>query len=136
MKLCPLKLKRVESGDYMTQDGRFRIRNTYYSSELPGRTGGAKGWLIEDMSGARPFLVSSTQRSKLRRVDSLGMARELVAGIIRWDAQASRLIKAGWIKFDNLEQPGVCWQSPTSGIWLTQTEAIIQLDKQEEEICC
>ncbi|RCJ20226.1 hypothetical protein A6S26_05755 [Nostoc sp. ATCC 43529] len=122
-----MKLQRIEAGEYITCDGRFYIRNTYYSNGIPGRSNTTKGWLIEDRSGATPFLVSITQKSKLRRVDTLGQAKEIVAGIIQRDAQAQKLQAAGWHKEDNAKQPGVCWRSPYSSRLLTQTEALLEL---------
>jgi hypothetical protein len=122
-----MKLQRIEAGEYLTPDGRFYLRNTYYSNGTPGRNNAAKGWLIEDRSGATPFPVSSTQKSKLRRVDTLAQAREIVAGIIQRDAGAQKLQTAGWYKEQNAKQPGVCWRSPYTGRLLTQTEALLEL---------
>lgn len=122
-----MKLQRIEAGEYLTPDGRFYIRNTYYSNGIPGRNNAAKGWLIEDRSGATPFLISNTQKSKLRRVDTLGQAKEIVVGIIQRDAQAQKLRQAGWCKEENPPQPGVCWRSPYTDHLLTQTEALLEL---------
>ncbi|MBD2254268.1 hypothetical protein [Nostoc parmelioides] len=122
-----MKLQRIEAGEYLTPDGRFYVCNTYYSNGIPGRSNTNKGWLIEDRSGATPFLVSSNQKSKLRRVDTLAQAREIVAGIIQRDADAQKLYTDGWCKEKNSEQPGVCWRSPYSGRLLTQTEAMLEL---------
>ncbi|MBN3910432.1 MAG: hypothetical protein HWQ35_28985 [Nostoc sp. NMS1] len=123
-----MKLQRIEAGEYLTPDGRFYVRNTYYSNGLPGRSNTTKGWLIEDRSGATPFQVSSSQKTKLRRVDTLAQAREIMARIIQRDAEAKKLRDAGWCKEENTKQPGVCWRSPYSGRLLTQTEALLELN--------
>jgi hypothetical protein len=122
-----MKLQRIEAGEYLTPDGRFYVRNTYYSNELPGRSNTTKGWLIEDRSGATPFKVSSSQKTKLRRVDTLAQAREIMARIIQRDAEAKKLRDTGWCKEENQQQPGVCWRSPYTGYLLTQTEALLEL---------
>ncbi|BAY14220.1 hypothetical protein [Calothrix sp. NIES-2098] len=123
-----MKLQRIEAGEYLTPDDRFYVRNTYYSNGTPGRNNAAKGWLIEDRSGATPFRFSSTQMSKLRRVDTLAQAREIVAEIVQRDADAQKLRQAGWCKEENPQQPGVCWRSPYTGRLLTQTEALLELN--------
>lgn len=122
-----MKLQRIEAGEYLTPDGRFYVRNTYYSNGLPGRSNTSKGWLIEDRSGATPFQVSCNQKSKLRRVDTLGQAKEIVARIIQHDAEAKKLRDVGWCKEDNPQQPGVCWLSPYTGKLLTRSEALLEL---------
>ncbi len=30
-----MKLQRIEAGEYLTPDGRFYVRNTYYSNGMP-----------------------------------------------------------------------------------------------------
>ncbi|WP_392530148.1 hypothetical protein [Nostoc sp. C117] len=122
-----MKLQRIEAGEYLTPDGRFYIRNTYYSNGIPGRSNTSKGWLVEDRSGATPFQVSSSQKTKLRRVDTLAQAREIMARIIQRDAEAKKLRDAGWCKEDNPQQPGVCWLSPYTDKLLTRSEALLEL---------
>ncbi|MHC5861790.1 hypothetical protein [Nostoc sp.] len=122
-----MKLQRIEAGEYLTPDGRFYVRNTYYSNGIPGRSNTSSGWLIEDRSGATPFQVSSSQKTKLRRVDTLAQAREIMARIIQRDAQAKKLCDAGWRKQENCQPPGLCWLSPHTGKLLTQTEALLEL---------
>ncbi len=122
-----MKLQRIEAGEYVTPDGRFYVRNTYYSNGIPGRSNISSGWLIEDRSGATPFKVSNSQKTKLRRVDTLAQSREIMARIIQRDAEAKKLRDAGWCKEDNPQQPGVCWRSPYTDRLLTQTEALLEL---------
>ena len=122
-----MKLQRIEAGEYLTPDGRFYVRNTYYSNGLPGRSNTSRGWLIEDRSGATPFQVSSSQKSKVRRVDTLSEAKEIIALISECDRNEQTLLNAGWRKEDNVQPPGVCWLSPHSGKLLTRSEALLEL---------
>lgn len=122
-----MKLQRIEAGEYLTADGRFYVRNTYYSNGLPGRSNTTKGWLIEDKSGLTPFQVSSNQKTKLRRVDTLTEAKEIIALLVECDRKEKTLLNAGWRKEDNAQPPGVCWLSPYTGKLLTRSEALLQL---------
>lgn len=122
-----MKLQRIEAGEYLTADGRFYVRNTYYSNGLPGRSNTTKGWLIEDKSGLTPFQVSSNQKTKLRRVDTLTEAKEIIALVVECDRKEKTLLNAGWLKEDNVQPPGVCWLSPYTGKLLTQSEALLEL---------
>lgn len=128
-----MKLQRIEAGEYLTPDGRFYVRNTYYSNGIPGRSNTSSGWLIEDRSGATPFQVSSSQKTKLRRVDTLQQAREIIAVVMECDACGGKLRKeqtlrnAGWQKQENCQPPGVCWLSPYTGRLLTRSEALLEL---------
>ncbi|RCJ32104.1 hypothetical protein A6769_29225 [Nostoc punctiforme NIES-2108] len=123
-----MKLQRIEAGEYLTPDGRFYVRNTYYSNGLPGRSNTTKGWLIEDKSGLTPFQVSSNQKSKLRRVDTLQQARETIAVVMECDRNEQTLRDARWRKQDNAQPPGVCWLSPYTGKLLTRSEALLELN--------
>jgi hypothetical protein len=98
-----------------------------FTSAIPITPTGHQGG-ITPLSGATSFLVSSSQKSKLRRVDTLTQAREIVVGIIQRDAQAQKLHAAGWCKEENAKQPGVCWRSPYTDRLLTQTEALLELN--------
>jgi hypothetical protein len=122
-----MKLQRIEAGEYLTPDGRFYVRNTYYSNGLPGRSNTTKGWLIEDKSGLTPFQVSSNQKTKLRRVDTLTEAKEIIALVVECDRKEKILRDAGWRKEDNAQPPGVCWLSPYTGKLLTRSEALLEL---------
>ncbi|MHC5854966.1 hypothetical protein [Nostoc sp.] len=121
-----MKLQRIEAGEYLTPDGRFYVRNTYYSNGIPGRSNTSSGWLIEDRSGATLFQRNHHQ-SNLRWVDTLAQAREIMARIIQRDAEAKKLRDAGWCKEDNPQQPGVCWRSPYTDRLLTRSEALLEL---------
>jgi hypothetical protein len=123
-----MKLQRIEAGEYLTPDGRFYVRNTYYSNGIPGRSSTSSGWLIEDRSGKTPFQVSSSQKTKLRRVDTLQQAREIIAVVIECDRKEKTLLNAGWRKEDNVQPPGVCWLSPYTGKLLTRSEALLELN--------
>ncbi|MBN3870321.1 hypothetical protein [Nostoc sp. JL33] len=122
-----MKLQRIEAGEYLTPDGRFYVRNTYYSNGIPGRSNTSSGWLIEDRSGATPFQVSSSQKTKLRRVDTLQQAREIIAVVMECDRKEKILRDAGWQKEENCQPPGLCWLSPHTDRLLTQTEALLEL---------
>lgn len=122
-----MKLQRIEAGEYLTPDGRFYVRNTYYSNGLPGRSNTNKGWLIEDRSGLTPFQVSSNQKTKLRRVDTLTEAKEIIALVVECDRKEKTLLSAGWRKQENCRPPGLCWLSPHTGKLLTRSEALLEL---------
>ncbi|ODG97142.1 hypothetical protein A4S05_01800 [Nostoc sp. KVJ20] len=121
-----MKLQRIEAGEYLTPDGRFYVRNTYYSNGIPGRSNTSSGWLIEDKSGATPF-QRNHHKSNLRRVDTLTEAREIITLVIECDRKEKTLLSAGWCKEDNPQQPGVCWLSPYTGKLLTRSEALLEL---------
>jgi hypothetical protein len=121
-----MKLQRIESGEYLTPDGRFYIRNTYYSNGIPGRSNTSTGWLIEDKSGATPF-QRNHHKSNLRRVDTLGRAKEIIALVVECDRKDKILRDAGWRKQENCLPPGLCWLSPYTGKLLTRSEALLEL---------
>lgn len=128
-----MKLQRIEAGEYLTPDGRFYVCNTYYSNGIPGRSNTSSGWLIEDRSGATPFQVSSSQKTKTRRVDTLQQAREIITLVMECDAYGGKLRKekilrnAGWRREENCQPPGLCWLSPHTGKLLTKSETLLEL---------
>ncbi|MFN6561256.1 MAG: hypothetical protein RMY28_015890 [Nostoc sp. ChiSLP01] len=121
-----MKLQRIEAGEYLTPDGRFYIRNTYYSNGIPGRSNTNKGWLVEDKSGLAPFR-NGYHKTNIKRVDTLSEAKEIIARIIECDRNEKTLRDAGWQKQENCQPPGICWRSPHTGRLLTRTEALLQL---------
>jgi hypothetical protein len=121
-----MKLQRIEAGEYLTPDGRFYVRNTYYSNGIPGRSNTSSGWLIKDRSGATPF-QRNHRKSNLRRVDTLTEAKEIIALIMECDHNEKTLLNAGWRKEDNAQPPGVCWLSPYTSKLLTRSEALLEL---------
>lgn len=121
-----LELQRIEAGEYLTPDGRFYIRNTYYSNGMPGRINTTKGWLIEDKSGATPF-QRNHHKSNLRRVDTLQQAREIITVVMECDRKEKTLLSAGWRREENCQPPGLCWLSPHTGKLLTRSEALLEL---------
>lgn len=122
-----MKLQRIETGEYLTPNGRFYIRNTYYSNGIPGRSNTSSGWLIEDKSGATPF-HNGYHRTNIKRVDTLSEAKEIIALIIERDRKEKTLHDAGWRKQENCQPPGVCWLSPYTGKLLTRSEALLELN--------
>ncbi|MEA5605014.1 hypothetical protein [Nostoc sp. UHCC 0252] len=121
-----MKLQRIEAGEYLTADGRFYVRNTYYSNGLPGRSNTSSGWLIEDRSGATPF-QRNHHKSNLRRVDTLTEAKEIIGLVVECDRKEQTLRDAGWQKQENCQPPGLCWLSPHTGRLLTRSEALLEL---------
>ncbi|RCJ21197.1 hypothetical protein A6V25_25695 [Nostoc sp. ATCC 53789] len=121
-----LELQRIEAGEYLTPDGRFYIRNTYYSNGIPGRSNTSKGWLIEDKSGLTPF-HNGYHRTNIKRVDTLTEAKEIIALVMDCDRKEKILRDTGWRKQENCQPPGLCWLSPYTDKLLTQSEALLEL---------
>jgi hypothetical protein len=121
-----MKLQRIEAGEYLTPDGRFYVRSTYYSNGIPGRSNTSTGWLIEDKSGLTPF-HNGYHRTNLKRVDTLSEAKEIIALVMECDRKEQTLRDAGWQKQENCQPPGVCWLSPYTGKLLTRSEALLEL---------
>lgn len=113
-------------GKYLTPDGRFYVRNTYYSNGIPGRSNTSSGWLIEDRSGATPF-QRNHHKSNLRRVDTLTEAKEIIVLVVECDAKEKILCDAGWRREENCQPPGLSWRAPYTGRLLTRTEALLEL---------
>lgn len=121
-----MKLQCIETGEYVTPDGRFYVRNTYYSNGIPGRSNTSKGWLIEDKNGLAPF-HTSLHKTNIKRVDTLTEAKEIIALVVECDRNEQILRDAGWRKQENCQPPGLCWLSPHTDRLLTQTEALLEL---------
>ncbi|WP_392476879.1 hypothetical protein [Nostoc sp. C110] len=121
-----MKLQRIEAGEYLTPDGRFYVRNTYYSNGMPGRSNTSSGWLIEDRSGATPFRIC-LHKTNIKRVDTLTEAKEIIALLMECDRKEKTLRDAGWQKEENCQPLGLCWLSPHTGRLLTRSEALLEL---------